>query len=109
MADTCARCPRRLLQQRAWARASPAQRALWLAEGFNLHQARGLCRACYLRAYRADEVVHIRPGTGGRGKRRPGPLRPCSRCGVTTRGEICGDCREVERELAHVAMGGRDG
>lgn len=96
---TCLRCPRGLVPQRTWQKATSAQRAAWLAESKTVHQARGLCRACYLKAYRAGEINHTRPGMGGRGRTEPSqPGRsphPCSRCGLTTRAELCRDCREV--------------
>lgn len=51
-AAPCKNCRRELVQQRAWEKASPAQRSVWLAEGKTTLQGRGLCRRCYLRAYR---------------------------------------------------------
>lgn len=48
----CRTCPTVLVQQREWDRLTPNQRKVRLAAGENLFQGRGLCRRCYLRAWR---------------------------------------------------------
>lgn len=48
----CRTCPTVLVQQRVWDRLTSRERKIRLSEGENLLQGRGLCRRCYLRAWR---------------------------------------------------------
>ena len=87
----CIRCPREVIQQRAWAKASRNQRQAWLNSGATVLQGRGMCRACYLRAWRAGEIQHRADASTS--KRTP---HPCRRCGIDTTRELCRDCIEIE-------------
>lgn len=55
-------CGRELVAQRAWDKASPAQRRGWLNEGKRMLQGHGLCRGCYLKAWKAGAFAK-RDGT----------------------------------------------
>lgn len=90
--QTCERCPREVIAQTIWAKASPNQRQAWLNANKAMLQGRGMCRACYLKAWKAGEIQH-RGTTPTSAPTRP---HPCARCGVTTKAEFCQDCVDVE-------------
>lgn len=84
-AGKCA-CGRGMVGQTAWAKATAEQRKAWLAQGLTLLQGRGMCRGCYLRAWRRGEIpprTRVRSG------------RPCQRCGIPATKDLCRDCSEV--------------
>lgn len=88
-AGTC-RCGCGLVQQRAWARADTDQRRYMLAQGLRVLQGRGMCRGCYLRAWKAGEIPHRATPV-----KAPGATPTvCPRCGIESPG-LCRDCEDV--------------
>lgn len=88
-AGTC-ECGVGLIRQRAWAKASTAQRRTWLENDQRMLQGRGLCRGCYLKAYK-DGAFPVRMAIAAP---HPKP-RPCTRCGIENAGPLCRDCVAV--------------
>lgn len=87
---TCPDCGCGLIRQRAWMKATTEQRREWLANDQRLVQGHGLCRGCYLRAYKDGAFPKRKPSSG----KRPA-THPCPRCGITTTAALCLDCSET--------------